>query len=123
MKEKKKMADRKVFKLDDSVIAGIARALQQALLLGVDVVDFFRMMKFQPKKTDPNTLEFTQEYLDYEEGTLQSLLDEAEQLQSVDNGNLDLGDEDSLYDEVQDDEVLYVNDKPLFGSGDKHGPN
>ena len=45
------MNQSKTFKLDDSVIANIAKAVQIAILTGTDIVDNLRMMNLEIDKT------------------------------------------------------------------------
>jgi len=71
---------RTVFRLHDSVIAGLARVLQQALVTRVDVTDILRTMRLEPMHGDEETLQLTDEYLKYEQNVLDKLVDQAEAL-------------------------------------------
>jgi hypothetical protein len=50
----------KIYKLDDSVIAHIARALQVSMLTGTDIVDYIRMIRLA--STDSESLVLENEY-------------------------------------------------------------
>ena len=49
------------YKFSDGVISRIAQILQEAILLGVDIVDILRQVEVQPSQ-DGTSLELTAEY-------------------------------------------------------------
>ena len=112
------MATRKVFRLSDSAIACIVRALQQALLTGTDSTDHFRMMRLEAMREEPDALVMTEEYLANEEDLLDRLEEEAEALAALEQPN-----DACILRDIADDEVLFVNGTPISGDGGKHGPN
>ena len=60
--------------LSDEVIGQIAKTLQVAILTGTDVVDHLRLMKLQDVGS---TLHLTEEYKEYFEDTISSMLKKA----------------------------------------------
>lgn len=115
------MSKRDIFRLHDSAIAGIVRALQQGLLTGTDVSDHMRMMRLEPMRDDPDTLKLTSEYLHQEEETLDRLVAEADALQAETPSPL--GSEDSLVVELPEAAYVSLGGQITTGEGDEHGNN
>jgi hypothetical protein len=63
-------------KLDDSVIAHIAKLVQIAILTGTDVVDHMRMVKLSESD---NMLFLDPEYQDVAENNIKKMLQQAEE--------------------------------------------
>ena len=72
MKEKK-------FKLDDGVIAHIARILQVSMLTGTDIIDHMRMIRLSSKDKENFTLSLEEEYEKIFDGSLDSMLKNAKE--------------------------------------------
>ena len=66
----------KIYKLDDNVIAHIARVLQVSMLTGTDIIDHMRMIRLVDNE-DSLTLE--PEYSSVFDGSLDSMLKNAQQ--------------------------------------------
>ena len=66
----------KDFRLDDNVIAHIARILQVSMLTGTDIIDHMRMIRLTCK--DEN-LVLQQEYADIFDGSLDNMLKNAQE--------------------------------------------
>ena len=64
------------YKFSDGVISRIAQILQEAILLGVDIVDILRQVEVHPG-VDGKTLELTQEYSKRVADMHNKLVDEA----------------------------------------------
>ena len=67
-------------KLNDEVIAHIAKILQMALITGTDIVDHLRMMVLDENE---GMLSLNQEYNENNEANIQRMIDEALQNQDV----------------------------------------
>ena len=70
-------------KLNDEVIAHIAKILQMALITGTDIVDHLRMMTLDE---NVGILSLNQEYNENNEANIQRMIDEA--LQNQDEGEM-----------------------------------
>tara|TARA_B100000131_G_scaffold305153_1_gene330852 strand:- start:373 stop:594 length:222 start_codon:yes stop_codon:yes gene_type:complete len=66
----------KDFRLDDNVIAHIARILQVSMLTGTDIIDHMRMIRLSCK--DEN-LVLQEEYANIFDGSLDSMLKNAQE--------------------------------------------
>jgi len=71
-----------IYKLDDAVIANIAKTLQLALLTGTDIVDNLRRIELQ--ENTEGTLKLSDNYVSNFEHWVAKMLDELESLQSQD---------------------------------------
>jgi|TARA_R110000851_G_C12698762_1_gene525849 hypothetical protein len=67
-------------KLNDEVIAHIAKILQMALITGTDIVDHLRMMVLDENE---GILSLNQEYNENNEANIQRMIDESLQNQNV----------------------------------------
>jgi hypothetical protein len=72
------------YKFSDGVISRIAQILQEAILLGVDIVDILRQVEVKPS-VDGVSLELTPEYSKQVLEMHQKLVDEALTKQIKDN--------------------------------------
>ena len=68
----------KDFKLDDNVIAHIARILQISMLTGTDIIDHMRMIRLSSKD---DVLVLQEEYANIFDGSLDSMLKNAQEKQ------------------------------------------
>ena len=66
----------KNFRLDDNVIAHIARILQVSMLTGTDIIDHMRMIRLKSK--DENLI-LQEEYANVFDGSLDSMLKNAQE--------------------------------------------
>ena len=66
----------KDFKLDDNVIAHIARILQVSMLTGTDIIDHMRMIRLTSKE---ESLVLQEEYANVFDGSLDSMLKNAQE--------------------------------------------
>ena len=66
----------KNFRLDDTVIAHIARILQVSMLTGTDIIDHMRMIRLKSK--DENLI-LQEEYANVFDGSLDSMLKNAQE--------------------------------------------
>ena len=66
----------KYFKLDDNVIAHIARVLQVSMLTGTDIIDHMRMIRLSVKD---DSLVLQEEYANIFDGSLDSMLKNAQE--------------------------------------------
>jgi hypothetical protein len=67
--------ENKSFRLDDNVIAHIARILQVSMLTGTDIIDHMRMIRLDQKD---ESLVLQKEYADVFDGSLDSMLKNAQ---------------------------------------------
>ena len=67
--------ENKSFRLDDNVIAHIAKILQVSMLTGTDIIDHMRMIRLDQKD---KTLVLHKEYSDVFDGSLDSMLENAQ---------------------------------------------
>ena len=68
-----------MYRLDDSVIAQIARLLQVAILSGTDITDHMRQMVLEPGEKR-GVLKLTKEYLEKDAKDVDSMFDHLEEL-------------------------------------------
>ena len=66
----------KDFRLDDNVIAHIARVLQVSMLTGTDIIDHMRMIRLTAKD---ESLVLQEEYANVFDGSLDSMLKNAQE--------------------------------------------
>lgn len=66
--------ERKIFKLDDSVIAQIVKLLQLGLLTGTDITHHMRQLRLE--EGEANSLVLTPEYVSYDKQSIEKMLDE-----------------------------------------------
>ena len=66
----------KDFRLDDHVIAHIARVLQVSMLTGTDIIDHMRMIRLTVKE---ESLVLQEEYANVFDGSLDSMLKNAQE--------------------------------------------
>lgn len=66
--------DRKIFRLDDSFIAHLARVIQLGMLRGEDIVDHIRQVRLEESKG--GVLKMTPEYIDHEKAIIDRMFDE-----------------------------------------------
>tara|TARA_B100000212_G_C27160424_1_gene441426 strand:- start:450 stop:677 length:228 start_codon:yes stop_codon:yes gene_type:complete len=71
----------KNLKLDDNVIAHIARILQVSMLTGTDIIDHMRMIRLTSKEEN---LVLQEEYANVFDGSLDSMLKNAEEKKKKD---------------------------------------
>ena len=67
-------------RLDDEVIAHVAKLLQLSIITGTDIVDHMRMMRLQVDE-ETGTLCLNQEYVENSEANVQKMLDEIKDIQ------------------------------------------
>ena len=68
--------ENKNFRLDDNVIAHIARILQVSMLTGTDIIDHMRMIRLTSKD---ESLILQEEYANVFDGALDSMLKNAQE--------------------------------------------
>ena len=76
--------ERKVYRLDDSVIAQIVRIIQVGFLSGTDVSDHMRRLVVEPK-TESNNLILTPEYCEHDAQEIDRLFTHLESMMAEDN--------------------------------------
>lgn len=69
---------RKIFQLEDSVIAQIIKVIQLGMLTGTDVSDYMR--QFRLEESSEGLLQLTPEYAEYDKKTVEKLLSEAQEI-------------------------------------------
>jgi hypothetical protein len=70
---------KKIYRLDDEVVAEVARSLQRALLTGTDIVDHIRAIELNVARGS-NMIVLSPEYLERTQTNDQRMVDEAEEL-------------------------------------------
>jgi len=70
---------KKIYRLDDEVVAEVARSLQRALLTGTDIVDHIRAIELNVARGS-NMIVLSPEYLERTQANDQRMVDEAEEL-------------------------------------------
>tara|TARA_B100000424_G_C22712422_1_gene387657 strand:- start:358 stop:594 length:237 start_codon:yes stop_codon:yes gene_type:complete len=70
---------KKVYRLDDEVVAEVARSLQRALLTGTDIVDHIRSIELNVAR-GTNMIMLSPEYLERTQANDHRMVDEAEEL-------------------------------------------
>ena len=70
---------RKIYRLDDEVVAEVARSLQRALLTGTDIVDHIRSIELNVGRGSDKIL-LSPEYLERTQANDNRMVDEAETL-------------------------------------------
>lgn len=73
---------KKAYKLDDSVIAEVARLLQVALLTGTDIVDNLRTISVE---REGDFVKLHKNYIETQKVNIEKMLKEAEELSQQDN--------------------------------------
>jgi hypothetical protein len=75
---------KKVYRLDDEVVAEVARSLQRALLTGTDIVDHIRSIELNVARGS-DTIMLSPEYLERTQANDQRMVEEAEELSFENN--------------------------------------
>jgi hypothetical protein len=75
---------KKIYRLDDEVVAEVARSLQRALLTGTDIVDHIRAIELNVARGS-NRIILSEEYLDRTQANDQRMVDEAQDLSFENN--------------------------------------
>lgn len=70
---------KKVYRLDDEVVAEVARSLQRALLTGTDIVDHIRAIELNVARGS-DAIILSPDYLERTQANDQRMVDEAEEL-------------------------------------------
>ncbi len=70
---------KKIYRLDDEVVAEVARSLQRALLTGTDIVDHIRSIELNVARGS-NRIVLSEEYLERTQSNDQRMVEEAEEL-------------------------------------------
>ena len=70
---------KKIYRLDDEVVAEVARSLQRALLTGTDIVDHIRAIELNVARGS-NRIVLSEEYHDRTQANDQRIVEEAEEL-------------------------------------------
>ncbi len=70
---------KKIYRLDDEVVAEVARSLQRALLTGTDIVDHIRSIELNVGRGSDKIL-LSPEYLERTQTNDQRMVDEAQDL-------------------------------------------
>jgi hypothetical protein len=73
---------KKTYRLDDEVVAEVARSLQRALLTGTDIVDHIRAIELNVARGDSKIL-LSDEYLARTQANDNRLVDEADTLSAT----------------------------------------
>ena len=76
---------KKIYRLDDEVVAEVARSLQRALLTGTDIVDHIRAIELNVARGS-NMIVLSPEYLERTQTNDQRMVDEAQEL-TLENNN------------------------------------
>ena len=76
---------KKIYRLDDEVVAEVARSLQRALLTGTDIVDHIRAIELNVGRGS-NMIALSAEYLERTQTNDQRMVDEAQEL-TLENNN------------------------------------
>ena len=75
---------KKIYRLDDEVVAEVARSLQRALLTGTDIVDHIRAIELNVGRGS-GMIALSPEYLERTQANDQRMVDEAEELSFENN--------------------------------------
>ena len=75
---------KKVYRLDDEVVAEVARSLQRALLTGTDIVDHIRSIELNVARGS-DAIMLSPEYLERTQANDQRMVEEAEELSFENN--------------------------------------
>ena len=70
---------KKIYRLDDEVVAEVARSLQRALLTGTDIVDHIRAIELNVGR-GTDTIMLSPDYLERTQSNDQRMVDEAQDL-------------------------------------------
>ena len=70
---------KKIYRLDDEVVAEVARSLQRALLTGTDIVDHIRAIELNVGRGSDKIL-LSPEYLERTQGNDNRMVEEAQEL-------------------------------------------
>jgi Arc/MetJ family transcription regulator len=70
---------KKIYRLDDEVVAEVARSLQRALLTGTDIVDHIRSIELNVARGTDKIL-LSPEYLERTQGNDNRMVEEAQEL-------------------------------------------
>jgi hypothetical protein len=76
---------KKIYRLDDEVVAEVARSLQRALLTGTDIVDHIRAIELNVGRGS-NMIALSPGYLERTQTNDQRMVDEAQEL-TLENNN------------------------------------
>ena len=76
---------KKIYRLDDEVVAEVARTLQRALLTGTDIVDHIRAIELNVGR-GTDTIMLSPDYLERTQSNDQRMVDEAQEL-ALENNN------------------------------------
>ena len=76
---------KKIYKLDDEVVAEVARSLQRALLTGTDIVDHIRAIELNVERGSSKIL-LSPDYLTRTQENDNRMVTEAEELALENNG-------------------------------------
>tara|TARA_Y100001938_G_C7996414_1_gene382337 strand:+ start:150 stop:386 length:237 start_codon:yes stop_codon:yes gene_type:complete len=76
---------KKIYRLDDEVVAEVARSLQRALLTGTDIVDHIRAIELNVGR-GTDTIMLSPDYLERTQSNDQRMVDEAQEL-ALENNN------------------------------------
>jgi hypothetical protein len=76
--------DRRIFRLDDSVIAQIVKLVQVGLMTGTDISDHFRLLVLEPSE-GAGTLVLTPEYMEKDAKDVEAMFDHLEDMMSMDD--------------------------------------
>ena len=71
------MNQRLIYRLDDNVIAHVAKILQLAFVTQTDITDHMRQIVLEPSKDKSGSLVLTPEYKEKVERDIQRMLDDA----------------------------------------------
>ena len=120
------MSKRRIYRLHDSVIEGIARSLQESMLMGTNIVDHMRMYRLEAMRDDPDTLILTGEYVKQEQENLDRLATQADEMRARIEARKtaeDASEEQELVSTVPDDTLVMIGGMPMTGDGGEHGAN
>ena len=70
---------KKIYRLDDEVVAEVARSLQRALLTGTDIVDHIRSIELNVARGS-DTINLSPDYLERTQANDQRMVEEAQDL-------------------------------------------
>ena len=76
---------KKIYRLDDEVVAEVARSLQRALLTGTDIVDHIRAIELNVGR-GTDTIMLSPSYLERTQANDQRMVNEAQEL-AIENNN------------------------------------
>lgn len=82
-------SSRKVFKLDDSLIAQIAQIVQLAIVTQTNIVDHMRQLRLEESKETSSSLVLTPEYVEFWDSSIKRMMEQVEALKAEEGMELE----------------------------------